>query len=59
MNGYIISAEDCIGCTACKNVCPTDAIIGEIKESHTISEELCIACGACVTKCPADAIDQA
>jgi NADP-reducing hydrogenase subunit HndC len=59
MNGYKIDAEDCIGCTACTSVCPTDAISGERQEVHTISEDLCIACGACVTKCPVDAIEQA
>jgi len=59
LNGYVINGEDCIGCTACKNVCPTDAISGERKEVHTINKELCISCGACVTKCPVDAIDQA
>ncbi|HKL42727.1 MAG TPA: NADH-quinone oxidoreductase subunit NuoF [Clostridia bacterium] len=59
MNGYIIDDEDCIGCTACSSVCPTDAINGERKEVHTINKQLCISCGACVTKCPVDAIDQA
>ena len=59
MNGYKIDAEDCIGCTACTSVCPTDAISGERQEVHTISEDLCIVCGACVTKCPVDAIEQA
>lgn len=59
INGYKIDAEDCIGCSACINVCPTDAIIGERKETHIISEQLCIACGACVSKCPVDAIEKA
>jgi len=59
LNGYVINAEDCIGCTACVNVCPTDAISGERKEAHIIDDELCISCGACQIKCPVDAINQA
>ncbi|MGM0379066.1 MAG: NADH-quinone oxidoreductase subunit NuoF [Bacillota bacterium] len=55
---YVIKESTCIGCTACKNVCPVDAIEGETKSVHTIDEEVCISCGACVSKCPVDAISQ-
>ncbi len=51
MSHYI--DEKCIGCTACINVCPTEAIAGERKVQHTIDPDLCIDCGACARVCPA------
>ena len=48
---YVIIAEKCVGCTACKRACPTNAIVGEVKTPHVIKQELCIKCGACVEKC--------
>ena len=53
---YVISSDDCIGCMACKRVCPTHAISGEKKEVHVINQEICIKCGACMEKCQFDAI---
>ena len=55
LNYYII-AEKCIGCTLCKRVCPTDAIVGEVKQVHTIDQPKCVKCGVCVEKCKFDAI---
>jgi NAD-dependent dihydropyrimidine dehydrogenase PreA subunit len=48
--------EKCIGCTACKNVCPVDCISGERKSLHEIDQNECIKCGACIDKCPVNAI---
>lgn len=48
--------ETCIGCTACTNRCPTDAIAGARKALHVIDPALCIDCGACGVVCPAEAI---
>ncbi|MEA1972219.1 MAG: NADH-quinone oxidoreductase subunit NuoF [Candidatus Cloacimonadota bacterium] len=48
--------DKCIGCTACKIVCPVDCIAGERKEKHVIDQDACIKCGACIDKCPVDAI---
>lgn len=48
--------ETCIGCTACTNRCPTDAISGDRKLLHVIDPGLCINCGACGVVCPAEAI---
>jgi ferredoxin len=48
--------ETCIGCTACTNRCPTEAITGARKTLHVIDPDLCIDCGACGVVCPADAI---
>lgn len=51
---YIL--DKCIGCTACKTVCPVGAIKGERKSRHEIDTEVCIKCGACMAKCPVKAI---
>lgn len=53
---YVISAEECTGCMACKRVCPTHAISGERREVHWINQEICIKCGDCMDKCQFDAI---
>lgn len=48
--------EDCCGCTACKNVCPVNAI--EMKEDEegflypVIDENKCINCTLCKATCP-------
>jgi NADH-quinone oxidoreductase subunit F len=50
--------ENCIGCGACKRVCPVDAVIGSKKEIHIIDQEKCIKCGACYSACKFKAIDK-
>ncbi|MCK5824231.1 MAG: NADH-quinone oxidoreductase subunit NuoF [Ichthyobacteriaceae bacterium] len=53
---YVITEEDCVGCTACVRVCPTNAITGTKKKPHIINQDLCIKCGACMDKCSFDSI---
>lgn len=52
----ITSKFECCGCTACKNVCPKEAIVmKEDKEGFlypVIDEEKCINCGLCKKTCP-------
>lgn len=48
--------EDCCGCTACKNICPVEAIkMMADKEGFlypNINQELCVDCGICRKVCP-------
>lgn len=53
---YEIDSTKCIGCGACKRVCPQDAISGEKKMAHHIDNIKCIKCGACYEKCKFGAI---
>ncbi|ERJ19772.1 electron transporter RnfB [Salinisphaera shabanensis T35B1] len=52
-----IREDECIGCTRCIQVCPTDAIIGAAKQMHTVIEFDCTGCELCVPACPVDCID--
>jgi NADH-quinone oxidoreductase subunit F/NADP-reducing hydrogenase subunit HndC len=51
--------DKCIGCTACAKVCPTEAILGRVKEKHYIYQERCIKCGSCYNACRFNAIKKA
>ncbi len=52
-----IREEECIGCTKCISVCPTDAIVGAAKQMHAILNTDCTGCGLCLPPCPVDCID--
>lgn len=51
-----IREAECIGCTQCLQVCPTDAIVGSINQMHTVISYECIGCEKCVPACPVDCI---
>lgn len=53
---YKIDPDKCKGCTLCARTCPTDAIIGSVREVHMINPEKCVKCGACMEKCRFGAI---
>lgn len=60
MEGYNhrikLNFDDCIGCTRCMRVCPTEAIRivnGKVK----LIEEKCVNCGACFSTCHVHAFD--
>ena len=54
---YVVLAEKCTGCLACKRACPTEAIQGSLKEVHSIVQTKCIKCGACQEACRFEAIE--
>ncbi|MDR2871064.1 MAG: RnfABCDGE type electron transport complex subunit B [Xanthomonadaceae bacterium] len=51
-----IIEDDCIGCTKCIQICPTDSIVGGLKHMHTVVDPLCTGCALCVAICPMDCI---
>ncbi len=53
---YTIDPHICNGCGACIRRCPTDTIIGVLKEPHTIIQSQCTKCGICYEACRFDAI---
>ena len=53
---YKIDPDKCKGCTLCARTCPSDAIIGKVKEVHMINPEKCVKCGSCMEKCRFGAI---
>ncbi len=52
----VIQEDQCIGCTKCLQVCPTDAILGSHKQMHTVIASACTGCELCLAPCPVDCI---
>ena len=50
---YKIS-DECIGCGACADGCPTSCI-SESDGKYVINADECISCGACADACPVGA----
>ena len=53
---YFIDDGLCTGCGRCKKECPTNAITGTKKETHTIDLNECIKCGVCFGVCKFEAV---
>lgn len=50
----VVNQETCVGCGACVDACPVNAI--KVEDKAVIAEGDCIECGACVGSCPTEAI---
>lgn len=56
---YSVNPKSCVGCGACKKICPTGAASGEKRKTHRIDQKLCVKCGKCYEVCKFGAIDRA
>ncbi len=52
-----IREAECIGCTKCRQNCPTDAIAGAARLLHTVIRNQCTGCERCISACPVDCIE--
>ncbi len=52
---HIITAEECVGCGACKDTCPVEAI-SQDGDKCKVDPDKCVDCGACEGACPTGAI---
>lgn len=52
----VIIEENCVGCKACQEVCPAEAISVENKKAH-LDASRCIGCASCIAACKYEAID--
>lgn len=52
---HLVNSDACIGCEACVDECPTDAISMN-GEAAIVDAEVCIDCCACEAVCPEDCI---
>ncbi len=50
-----VDADGCVGCGACVDVCPMDAI-ALVEGEAVVDEALCLGCGLCARACPTDSI---
>ncbi len=47
---------ECIGCGACAEICPVNAVIMDDAERPVVDADWCIGCGVCMVSCPAEVI---
>ena len=53
-----IVKDECIGCGACIEVCPTNALVFADDGKVECQEADCIDCGACIGSCLVEAIKE-
>jgi len=49
--------QSCTGCQRCLKNCPSQAIVGVMKEQHVINSDKCIKCGVCKSVCKFNAVE--
>ena len=50
-----VKESECVGCGACADVCPNDAIT--VDDIAVIDASKCVDCGACIDECPSSALE--
>ncbi len=50
-----VNTSECIGCGACVDTCPVEAIALDGNVA-VVNEDECIDCGSCTGECPVEAI---
>jgi Pyruvate/2-oxoacid:ferredoxin oxidoreductase delta subunit len=48
--------DECIGCGACAEICPVQAVTMDDDDRPVVDLDWCIGCGVCMVSCPADVI---
>lgn len=51
------SAEKCVGCEKCTQVCPHGVFKMDGKKAVIAEKDVCMECGACTLNCPVGAIE--
>ena len=51
----LIKPELCIGCEACRDICPVDAV-DMVNGKAEVDLDWCIGCGVCAVSCPTGSI---
>ena len=51
-----ILPEECIGCMACRQICPENAISEGADSKFVVDPQICSFCQACIGMCPVSAI---
>ena len=51
-SGYVVATDDerCVGCGACAEICPFDAI-SVVDGRAVVDRDRCMGCGVCVAAC--------
>ena len=52
-----LTAEKCIGCANCAEVCPHGVFDVNNGKARIVEKDLCMECGACALNCPVEAIE--